>query len=169
MEHYTIRVYPDPVLRRETRPVMDFDQELVELARNMEEIMFANDGVGLAAPQIGLSLKLAVVFYEGVLYCLINPEIISSKGDDYMEEGCLSFPGIYGKVRRPLSVSVKSFDLDGNEQILHAEGFLARAFCHEIDHLNGKLLIDHFSPMKKSLARKKLFRLKKEKGLGEDE
>jgi len=168
MHDYTIREYPDPVLRRETRPVTDFDQELAELVRTMEEIMFAHDGVGLAAPQIGLSLKLAVVFYEGVLHCLINPEIIFSNGEDSMEEGCLSFPGIYGKVRRPLKVSVKTLDLDGREQVLEAEGFLARAFCHEIDHLNGRLLIDHFSPMKKNLARKKLLRRNKEKDLHED-
>ncbi len=169
MQEYSIRIYPDPVLRRETRCVETFDQELVDLAAEMEKIMFANDGVGLAAPRIGLSLKLAVVFYEGVLYHLINPEIISSNGEDYMEEGCLSFPGIYGKVRRPLKVSVKTFDLNGNQQILHAEGFLARAFSHEIDHLNGRLLIDHFSPMRKNLARKKLFRLNREKDLDRDE
>ena len=86
-----------------------------------------------------------------------------------MEEGCLSFPEIYGKVHRPLKITVRFFDKEGRETILKPEGFLARAFCHEIDHLNGKLLIDHFSPMKKNLARKKLQRRLKEKEFPGDE
>jgi len=169
MHNYSIRVYPDPVLRNETLPVDRFDHELADLLSKMEEIMIANDGVGLAAPQIGLSLRLAVIFYEGKMYHLINPEIIESEGEDVMEEGCLSFPGIYGKIHRPLKITVRFQDEEGRETILKPEGFLARAFCHEIDHLNGKLLIDHFSPMKKNLARKKLQRRQKEQELDRDE
>jgi peptide deformylase len=163
MSKELICTYPDPVLRRETVLVTEFDDELVSLVEKMKEIMLENDGVGLAGPQIGLSLKIAVVFYEGVLYPLINPVILESEGSQSGEEGCLSFPDIYGNVTRPQSVKVRTADLDGQIKEIEAEGFLARAFCHEIDHLNGKLLIDHFSPLKKSMARKKMLKRRREK------
>jgi len=153
-----IRIYPDPVLRRETLPVTEFGDSLESLAEEMKDIMIRGDGVGLAAPQVGLSLKFAVVFYEGILYPLVNPVIVESDGTQEGEEGCLSFPGIYGNVERPQKISIEMKDLDGKGKVLQAEGFLCRAMCHEIDHLNGILLIDHFSPLKKSMARRKMLK-----------
>lgn len=159
MSEDRIHIYPDPVLRKETLPVVEFGEGLSSLAEKMKNIMLEDDGVGLAAPQIGLSLKFAVVFCEGILYVLVNPVILESEGLQEGEEGCLSFPGIYGTVRRPQKIRVKTFDLlNGEEKIIEAEGFLCRAMCHEIDHLNGILLIDHFSPLKKSMARKKMLK-----------
>lgn len=160
---YTIREYPDPVLRNETEPVVNFDEDLRELLVEMQQAMFEFDGVGLAAPQIGLSRKIAIVYYEEKLYTIINPEIVESSGTESGEEGCLSFPGIYGSVKRPEKVTIKCQDGKGNEQVLEAEGFLARAFCHEIDHLNGVLIIDHFSPMKKNIVKRKMLKKGREK------
>ncbi len=162
MSKTVICTYPDTVLRRETAPITSFGEELKSLVEEMKEIMFEGDGVGLAAPQIGLSLKLAVIFYEGVHYTLINPVILEEKGAQEGEEGCLSFPGIYGNVIRPAKIRVKYLDMSGEEQIVDVEDFLARVFCHEIDHLNGRLLIDHFSPLKKSMARKKMLRKRRD-------
>jgi peptide deformylase len=155
---YAIRKYPDPVLRNDTEPVVNFDEDLRELLVEMQQAMFEYDGVGLAAPQIGLSHKIAIVYYEEKLYTIINPEIVESSGMESAEEGCLSFPGIYGSVKRPEKVTIKCQDDKGNEQVLEAEGFLARAFCHEIDHLKGVLLIDHFSPMKKNIVKRKMLK-----------
>lgn len=163
MSNELICTYPDPVLRRETVPVTEFNDDLVALVEKMKEIMLENDGVGLAGPQIGLSLKIAVVFHEGVLYPLINPVILESEGTQNGEEGCLSFPDVYGNVTRPQYVKVRTADLEGEVREIEADGFLARAFSHEIDHLNGKLLIDHFSPLKKSMARKKMLKRRREK------
>ncbi len=160
---YTIREYPDPVLRNETKLVVNFDEDLRELLVEMHQAMFEYDGVGLAAPQIGLSRKIAIVYYEEKLYTIINPEIVESSGTESGEEGCLSFPGIYGSVKRPEKVTIKCQDGKGNEQVLEAEGFLARAFCHEIDHLNGVLIIDHFSPMKKNMVKRKMLKKGREK------
>lgn len=162
MSKTVICTYPDTVLRRETAPITSFGEELRSLVEEMKEIMLEGDGVGLAAPQIGLSMKLAVIFYEGIHYTLVNPVILEKEGVQEGEEGCLSFPGIYGNVIRPAKIRVKYFDLNGDEQIIDAEDFLARVFCHEIDHLNGRLLIDHFSPLKKSMARKKMLRKRKD-------
>ncbi len=162
MSKTVICTYPDTVLRRETAPITSFGEELKSIVEEMKEIMFEGDGVGLAAPQIGLSMKLAVIFYEGAHYTLINPVILEEKGVQEGEEGCLSFPGIYGNVIRPAKIRVKYLKMNGEEQIVDVEDFLARVFCHEIDHLNGKLLIDHFSPLKKSMARKKMLRKRRD-------
>lgn len=159
---YPIRTYPDPVLRKETSEITDFNEELGSFVSEMQRLMFENDGVGLAGPQIGFSLKIAIVYYEERLYTLINPVIIESSGEEYGEEGCLSFPGIYGRVKRPEKIRIKAQDINGTESIFEAEGFLARAFCHETDHLNGILLIDHFSPMKKNMVKRKMLKKSRE-------
>ena len=162
MSKTVICTYPDTVLRRETAPITSFGEELESLVEEMKDIMLEGDGVGLAAPQIGLSIKLAVIFYEGTHYTLVNPVILEEEGVQEAEEGCLSFPGIYGNVIRPAKIRVKYLDMNGVEQIVDVEDFLARVFCHEIDHLNGRLLIDHFSPLKKSMARKKMLRKRRD-------
>lgn len=151
-----LRFYPDPVLRAENGEVDVFDEKLEQLVQDMKETMYEKDGVGLAAPQVGISLRLAVVAFEDKEYVLVNPRIVESSGEQVGEEGCLSVPGIYEKVKRADRVVVEGVDEKGNPIRLEAEGFLARAFAHEIDHLNGVLFIDHLSPLKRSFVKKKL-------------
>ncbi len=162
MNNLRLRVFPDPVLRDETEPVTVFDESLKDLVADMARIMQAEDGVGLAAPQVGVPLKLALVFFDGVLHVLANPCVTSTEGEQTGEEGCLSFPGIYGTVVRPEKITLTCRDMNGHESSIEASGFLARAFLHEMDHLEGKLLIDHFSPLKRSMVRKKLLRTSSE-------
>ncbi|MDD3513297.1 MAG: peptide deformylase [Synergistaceae bacterium] len=164
MNSLRLRVYPDPVLRKETEPVVAFDDDLKDLVAEMIRLMNLHDGVGLAAPQAGVSSRLAVVFHDGMLHVLANPVLLSSEGEQDGEEGCLSFPGIFGNVHRPSRITIRHNDLDGVEHETSVEGFLARAFLHEMDHLDGRLLIDNFSPMRRAMARKKLLRSKE----GED-
>lgn len=152
--------YPDPVLRKKTEPVTVFDDALRTLVDEMTIVMKDDDGVGLAAPQVGISEKIAVVCVNDKRYVLINPVITASEGEQTDEEGCLSFPGIFGTIKRAEYVVVECQDERGEHKKYEATGFAARAFQHEIEHLNGKLLIDHFSPMKREMIRKKLLRKK---------
>ncbi len=161
MTEREIRIYPDPVLREPTRRIEIFDDDFRYFVKELETLMFRYDGVGLAAPQIGESLDVAVVFYDNVFYVLSNPLIIKSEGEQRDQEGCLSFPGIFEDITRPERVLVDCQDENGKKRQIEAEGFLARAFCHEIDHLHGKLMIDHLSPMKRELVKKKLLKQKK--------
>lgn len=152
--------FPDPVLRRATRPVTVFDEVLKTFVDEMTIVMKDDDGVGIAAPQVGVSKKVAVVCFEGERYVLVNPVIVEATGTQRGEEGCLSFPGIFGEVERAERVVVECQDETGAKRRHEAEGFVARAFQHEIEHLEGKLLIDHFSPMKRELIRKRLMKRK---------
>ena len=152
--------FPDPVLRRATRPVTVFDEALKTFVDEMTIVMKDDDGVGIAAPQVGVSKKVAVVCFEGERYVLVNPVIVEATGTQRGEEGCLSFPGIFGEVERAERVVVECQDATGAKRRHEAEGFVARAFQHEIEHLEGKLLIDHFSPMKRELIRKRLMKRK---------
>ena len=131
-------------LRKSTREVKEFNERLWLLLEDMKDTMAKADGVGLAAPQVGILKKVVTIDVKGNGDCLelINPEIISFDGEQYGVEGCLSFPGQYGMVRRPQTVRVKAYDRNGKEIFLEGEELLARALCHEIDHLNGKLFID---------------------------
>lgn len=156
MNEIRLRIYPDPVLRKETKPVTEFGDPLKDLVADMVRIMHTGDGVGLAAPQIGVSKKIAVVFHGGILYVLANPEVLREEGEQTGEEGCLSFPGIFGSVSRPMKILVRHQDVNGKTHELTAEGFLARAFLHEMDHLEGRLLIDKFPPPERTAIRKKL-------------
>ena len=156
-----IMVFGNPVLSRKAREVEDIDGDLCQLARNMVHTMHAAPGIGLAAPQVNQSIRLITIDLsvgEKVddVIILLNPEILSSEGEELMEEGCLSVPEINEKVSRPSQVVVKGIDIDGNQKIIEASGLLARVLCHEIDHLNGKLFIDHLSPLKKNIIKKKL-------------
>lgn len=158
-----IYLYPDPVLREETQLVTEFGEELEQLVADMFDTMRAADGVGLAAPQVGVSKKMVVIDYHGEQYVLINPEI-SNKGDSAsIEEGCLSFPGIYEVVESPLSFHLKYQDVQGKTCEIDIEGFLACIISHEIDHLNGKLLIDRISPLKRQFIKKKITKRAKER------
>lgn len=140
---YPIVIHPNDQLIRETEPVTMLSDEIVELLEDMYETMVAHDGVGLAAPQIGKNLQLAVVEVdEDDRFELINPEIIEQKGSDIDVEGCLSIPGVYGLVERAQEITVRYFDREGDEIEVTAYGYLARAIQHEVDHLHGKLFID---------------------------
>lgn len=153
-----VLVYPDPRLREETTDVDDFGPELRRLIADMRETMLAAHGVGLAAPQVGVPKRIAVIEWEGHRFAIVNPEIVEQSGTARKDEGCLSFPGIYEDVERPDHVRVKYRDEDGAEQETDADGFLARIFAHEIDHLSGRLLIDNISPLKRTFLKKKMER-----------
>jgi peptide deformylase len=150
---------PDTRLRSATKPIVTFDTELHTLINDMYETMDHAKGIGLAATQIGLSLKLAVIDiseHRNQRFCIINPEIIEREGEAPMHEGCLSVPGVWDKAPRALKVKMKALDQNGKPFELNADGLLAHCIQHEIDHLNGKLFIDYLSPLKKLMARKKL-------------
>ncbi len=143
----------NPQLRKKSRKIKRFGESLQALIDAMLETMHANNGLGLAAPQIGVRQRVIVIQMpenpeneedpqSGKLYVLCNPEIVRSHGEEEAEEGCLSVPGYYGLVKRATTVTVKGRDINGKEVRLKAEGLLARAFQHEIDHLNGTLFID---------------------------
>lgn len=133
----------DDTLRRVCRPVGEITPRVRQLLDDMTETMRKHNGCGLAAPQVGILRRIAVVEVEpGEVYELINPRIVAYTGEQIEQEGCLSLPGKWGKTRRPMAVTVRALDRDGNEVEYRGEGLLARAFCHEIDHLDGKLFTD---------------------------
>jgi peptide deformylase len=159
-----IRIYPDPVLRAKCRAVADFDARLRKLAADMIETMHAAPGVGLAAPQVGVDLRLAVVDLSvgedpKQVHVIVNPEVVHQEGSEVAEEGCLSLPGISDKVERPTQIRIQAMDLEGKPVAIEAEEWLARAFCHEIDHLNGVLFTDYLRGLRKERARRQLKRL----------
>ena len=164
---YPIVKYGDAILEKPTTPVEQFDAELEQLVEDMFVSMYVAQGVGLAAPQIGLSLRLAVVDVTAgknpeAKIVLANPEIIHAEGEKREEEGCLSIPGFRGYVVRPQFVTVKAQNAKGESFELRGEDLLARAFCHEIDHLNGILFLQHLSLLKRDLIRRKIKKLKKQ-------
>ena len=135
----TIRVQGDPVLTKKSRPVEQMTPRISELITDMLDTMYDAMGVGLAAPQVGILKRIVVIDVgEGPLV-LINPEILETGGEQTGDEGCLSVPGMAGQVTRPNYVKVKALDVNMNEVIYEGEELLARAFCHEIDHLDGKM------------------------------
>ena len=157
--------YGDNILRQKVKDVEEITPEIKQLANDMLETMYAAPGVGLAAPQVGISLNMCVidVLPDGKKkpFVLINPKIISGQNKEEMEEGCLSFPGIYEKVKRFHTVQAEYTDLNGKRIEIVVEGFLAKAFQHETDHLNGKLFIDYLQPWKRKLVEKDIKRRKK--------
>ncbi len=151
-----IREYPDPVLRGRAREVESFDEDLAALLEDMWETMKEYEGVGLAAPQIGVDLRVAVIGWQERKIVLVNPRVIHYEGDSLLEEGCLSAPGFYEKVSRPDRVIIEAQDERGKPFRLEEEGFLARAVMHEIDHLEGKLFFDRLSPLKRNFLKRRL-------------
>ena len=155
-----IRHYPDPVLKKVATPVTEFDESLRQLASDMAETMYAAPGVGLAAPQVGISKRLTVIDCsardeEAQLLIMVNPEIVAEEGECFEEEGCLSVPEYYARVNRSAKVKVRFQDLDEQTHLIEADGLTAIACQHEIDHLDGILFVDHLSPLKRSIFRKK--------------
>jgi peptide deformylase len=164
---YPIVKFGDPVLEKPAASIKKFDAELEQLAEDMFASMYAAQGVGLAAPQIGKSIRITVVDVSNgknpeAKIVLINPEIIHAEGEVREEEGCLSIPGFRGYVIRPQFVTVKAQNLKGEWFEIRGENLLARAFCHEIDHLNGVLFLQHLSMLKRDLIKRKIKKLRKE-------
>jgi peptide deformylase len=145
-----IRVLPDPVLRQKAKKISRIDKSIQHLIDDMIETMRAVSGVGLAAPQIGVPLKIAVIEIPGEeVIVLVNPEIIKKEGERAIGEACLSVPGYQGEIKRSISVKVKAKDRQGREIRIKADDLLAQALEHEIDHLNGTLYIDHVTDQDK--------------------
>ncbi len=164
----TILHYPDPLLKQLSVPVTRFDAELQQLAKDMTETMYDAPGVGLAAPQVGELKRLIVIDCSGKdnppdLIVAVNPEIIAQEGETCEEEGCLSVPEYYATVKRFSQVTMKYQDIEGNPRQRQAEGLLAVAMQHEIDHLQGVLFVDRLSPLKRSIFRKKYQKLMKQR------
>ncbi|MDF1758425.1 MAG: peptide deformylase [Legionellaceae bacterium] len=159
MTIHKIIYLPDSRLRKVSSKIEVFDDKLQTLIDDMFETMYHAKGVGLAAPQIGINIRLSVIDVTGdktEQLVLINPEITSSEGVEEYQEGCLSVPGAYDKVKRAKTVTMKALDRNGKPYEMTASGLLGECFQHEIDHLNGKLYVDLLSPLKRNIARKKL-------------
>ena len=161
---YPIVKYGQDVLEKRTAPVTQFDGNLEKLVADMFETMYAANGVGLAAPQIGISWKLCVVDVScgkdpKAKLVLVNPEIVAAEGEQVEEEGCLSLPDFRANTPRPLRATVRAQDISGKEFDLSGEGLLARAFCHEADHLGGKLFISHLSRLKRDSIKRQIRRM----------
>ncbi len=152
--------YPDSRLTQIAEPVTEFDDRLKQLVANMAETMYTAPGIGLAAPQVGVSLRVVVIDVSesrGDLRVLINPEILWTGSETRVSnEGCLSVPGIYDDVERPTQVNVRALDVDGNPFELQATGWLAVCVQHEIDHLNGFVFVDYLSPLKRNRIKSRL-------------
>ena len=164
---YRIVKYGDPILEKPAAVITKFDAELEELVEDMFPSMYASQGVGLAAPQIGKSIRLAVVDVtngknpEGRVV-LVNPEVTHAEGEKREEEGCLSIPGFRGYVVRPQFITVRAQNVKGEEFEIRGEDFLARALCHEIDHLNGILFLQHLGMLKRDMIKRKIKKLRKQ-------
>jgi peptide deformylase len=153
--------YGDPVLHAGSEAVVAIDDEIRMLVDDMVATMYAAPGIGLAAPQIGVPLRVIVIDLsvgaeKGKLIRLVNPEFLAKEGEQKHDEGCLSVPGYGGSPVRPARVTVKGQDLDGKVRVYDATELLARAFCHEIDHLDGLLFVDRLTPLKRDLLKRKL-------------
>jgi len=163
---YPIVKYGQDVLEKPAEPIETFDGDLQKLVDDMFETMYAANGVGLAAPQIGILKRLCVIDVSlgkdpSAKLVLANPIVLSTEGKQQEEEGCLSLPDFHAVTKRPLRASVQAQDLLGNEITLAGEALLARAFCHEIDHLNGVLFIKHLSKLKRDSIRRKVKKMMK--------
>ncbi len=156
-----IYLFGAPILRQETRVVEKIDDGVRRLIDDMFETMSAAKGIGLAAPQVGRSERLAVVDVDQKSYVIVNPEIVYREGSQRAEEGCLSIPEIYGDVERAAHVRIKALDRNGEPFELHADDLLARCLQHEIDHLHGRLFIDYLGLLKRRAAISKWDKLRK--------
>jgi peptide deformylase len=163
----TLRTYPDPILLKVAEPVSDFGPALRNLVEEMFLTMYQEHGLGLAAPQVGISKRIYVINTEdgqppeGEL-ALINPEIVSVEGEQYGDEGCLSFPGMSARKLRPNRVIMRAQNVDGNWFEVTGEGLKARALLHELDHLDGKVFVQDLEPVEFIKIRKRLEQLKRE-------
>jgi peptide deformylase len=162
-----IRIYPDPILIKKAVPVQYIDRKVKTTVDRMAEIMYANKGIGLAAPQIGVLSQIIIVDTGEGMRNLINPEIVEGDGESILEEGCLSLPNIQVPVKRMEKIFIRAWDVNGKELRLELTGFPGRVYQHEIDHLNGILIIHHISRLKRELLVKKMLKdIKRSRGKG---
>ncbi|NLF72303.1 MAG: peptide deformylase [Candidatus Anammoximicrobium sp.] len=159
MEGSSIQIvsFPHPTLRHKSKPVRRVDAELVQIVREMFRLMYANNGIGLAANQVDLPLRLFIVNLsakpdEGEEFVFINPVLSKPKGNEEFEEGCLSFPELYGPVTRPKQITVQAYNLRGEEIRMNLDGMLARVIQHEYDHLDGTVFVDRMTPTARAKA-----------------
>lgn len=162
-----IELYGSEVLRQKCAPVTEITPELNALMDDMVQTMRHAQGAGIAAPQVGVAVRIMVVDLgargdrEELAFC-INPEWVSQEGEMYEEEGCLSVPKIYEKVKRPSKVKIRATDREGNLFELEGEEFLSKALCHEMDHLDGVVFVDRLSPLKRDMVKRKIRKMVKE-------
>jgi len=160
-----IRLFGAEVLDNPSEPVVNITDAEVKLVQDMVETMYKAPGVGIAAPQVGVGKRIMVTDptvgeKQGQLITLINPEIVVAEGEQFEEEGCLSVPGFSSSVVRPKKVVIRGLDLNGKEVTVEGSDLLARAFCHELDHLNGVFFLDHLSFIKRDMIKRKIKKLK---------
>ena len=154
-----IVTYPDPILMRKAVPIEEIDNNICEIAQKMLDTMYDACGIGLAAPQVGLSKRLVVLDATGQKTgerVFINPQIIEERGETVEEEGCLSFPDVMGNVKRSQYVTVTAYNLEGKKLEIEAEGLLSRVWQHEIDHINGRLFIEMMTPASRIANQQKI-------------
>ena len=162
-----IRIYPDPILRKKAQPIENIDGRVKDLADRMVQVMRTNKGIGLAAPQIGVLSQIIIVGFENTWKALINPEILEGDGESILEEGCLSLPTIGIPVNRMERVFIQGWNLEGKEMSLELFGLPGRIYQHEIDHLQGILIIHHISRLKREpLIKRMLKDLRQSQGKG---
>jgi peptide deformylase len=164
MAIFPIRTFPDPVLTMDAAMVVEFDADLARLVDDMLETMYEAPGVGLAAPQIGVSKRLFVADIGGEPFVMINPEVVATSGKWKFEEGCLSVPGRYWQIKRPEFARAQGFGLDGEPVTYEGDDLMGRVLQHEIDHLAGTLLLSHLGSRVRRQALKEL----REESLGVD-
>jgi peptide deformylase len=156
-----IAEFPERVLKEVGEPVEKFDAGLEKLVADMFETMYAEEGVGLAAPQVGLSLRLFVMDCEGIKLVAANPEILSAEGEQKGEEGCLSVGKIHSPLKRAARVRLRAQDVQGRWFEREAEGLAARCFLHETDHCDGHLFLDHLSPLRRDMVKRRFQKMKR--------
>jgi len=163
MSILNILQFPDPKLRQKAAPVTSVDDNIRTLVNDMFETMYSAPGIGLAAVQVNVLKRVLVIDIsedKSQPKCFINPEIVARSGDEKMDEGCLSVPGIYEPVSRAKNITVRYLDRDGNAQELTVDGLLAVCIQHEMDHLDGKLFVDYLSEMKRNRIRKRMEKMR---------
>jgi len=153
-----LRYYPDPILRKEARQVEVFDDSIAQIIENMKESLIKYRGLGLAANQVGVDLAIALILLpeEERIIPAINPRVLAVSGREKLEEGCLSFPRLYLEIERPKHIKFACLTPQGEEKVIELDGIIARAALHEIDHLNGVLIIDRISSTKRHLIKREL-------------
>ncbi len=164
MPPYAVRTYGDPVLRQVAKPVENVDGALVKLADDMVETMHHSVGAGLAAPQVGVQRRLFVYELDDGPQTIINPEIVESSGELWHDEACLSIPGLRIAVMRPETIVLQGFDLEGNEMTIEADDFMGRMFQHEVDHLDGILMVERLDDD----MRKQALKILRDRAMGLD-
>jgi len=162
-----IVLYGAQVLEQPSETINHISGEEIQLVQDMVETMYKASGVGLAAPQVGVGKRLMVTDptageKRGQIITIVNPEIVATEGEQYEEEGCLSVPGFSAAVVRPKKVVLRGLDLNGKEITVEGQDLLARAFCHEMDHLNGVFFLDHLSFLKRDMIKRKIRKLMKQ-------